>query len=339
MEQTLGKRIAACRKGLGLTQEQLAERLGVTAQAVSKWENDQSCPDITMLPRLSELFSVTTDELLGVKRETVHEAQVVAASPEEEDKEEGPRMTGDFEIQFDGGKRGKIGLGLWVVLTGAVLLYGQYRFHHGFTLWDALWPSGLLVLGLLSFYPHFSVFRLACGLYGGYTLVNLFLPMPAIADGTVAIALILLVLGLVLLTEAFRKPGKRHIHIHRDGQNPGVSNHFTMGEESFDCGLSFGENRHLIDLPRLREGRADLSFGEMTVDLTGCEEIAEGCRLFLDAAFGEMTLLVPGKYRVEHHVKTAFAAVSVDGEPDREGRSVIYLDGKVSFGHLEIRYI
>ena len=45
MEQKIGSRIAANRKRLKLTQEQLAEKLGVTPQAVSKWENDQSCPD------------------------------------------------------------------------------------------------------------------------------------------------------------------------------------------------------------------------------------------------------------------------------------------------------
>ena len=67
MEQTMGKRIAANRKRLGLTQDQMAEKLGVTAQAVSKWENDQSCPDIAMIPRLAELFGVSTDELLGVE--------------------------------------------------------------------------------------------------------------------------------------------------------------------------------------------------------------------------------------------------------------------------------
>ena len=59
MEETMGKRIAACRKQLGLTQDALAEQLGVTAQAVSKWENDQSCPDITMIPKLAKLFSIT----------------------------------------------------------------------------------------------------------------------------------------------------------------------------------------------------------------------------------------------------------------------------------------
>ena len=66
MEETLGKRIIKHRKGLGLTQDKLAEALGVTAQAVSKWENDLSCPDITLLPKLSALFGITTDELLGV---------------------------------------------------------------------------------------------------------------------------------------------------------------------------------------------------------------------------------------------------------------------------------
>lgn len=63
----MGKRIAANRKRLHLTQDQMAEKLGVTAQAISKWENDQSCPDIAMLPRLAELFGISTDELLGVE--------------------------------------------------------------------------------------------------------------------------------------------------------------------------------------------------------------------------------------------------------------------------------
>ena len=64
MEQTLGKRIVDNRKRLKLTQDQLAEKLGVTAQAVSKWENDQSCPDITILPKLADIFGISTDELL-----------------------------------------------------------------------------------------------------------------------------------------------------------------------------------------------------------------------------------------------------------------------------------
>ena len=66
MESTLGKRITANRKRLGFTQDQLAEQLGITAQAVSKWENDLSCPDISFLPKLADIFGITTDALDSV---------------------------------------------------------------------------------------------------------------------------------------------------------------------------------------------------------------------------------------------------------------------------------
>lgn len=66
MEQNiLGKNIAALRKAKDLTQEALARQLGVTFQAVSKWENGQSCPDIAMLPDLSDILGVSIDELFG----------------------------------------------------------------------------------------------------------------------------------------------------------------------------------------------------------------------------------------------------------------------------------
>lgn len=51
---------------MNITQEDLAERLGISFQAVSKWETNASCPDISMLPVLANFFQVTTDELLGV---------------------------------------------------------------------------------------------------------------------------------------------------------------------------------------------------------------------------------------------------------------------------------
>ena len=66
-QSELAGRIAQGRKGAGLTQEQLADRLGVTYQAVSKWENDQCCPDILLLPGLAAEFGMTVDELLTGK--------------------------------------------------------------------------------------------------------------------------------------------------------------------------------------------------------------------------------------------------------------------------------
>lgn len=67
---TIGQRIAYYRKKANLTQEDLAEKCSVTPQAVSKWENDISAPDISLFPVLAKLFNVTCDELLGVQTET-----------------------------------------------------------------------------------------------------------------------------------------------------------------------------------------------------------------------------------------------------------------------------
>ena len=80
MNTTLGKRIAALRHEKGLKQDELAEKLGVSAQAVSKWENDQTCPDISLLPLLAKTLGVSVDELLSGKQENAPAVQIVPAS-------------------------------------------------------------------------------------------------------------------------------------------------------------------------------------------------------------------------------------------------------------------
>ena len=66
MEQIyFGRRIAALRRERGMTQEALAQRLGITNQAVSKWESDQCCPDIMQLPALADIFEISIDALFG----------------------------------------------------------------------------------------------------------------------------------------------------------------------------------------------------------------------------------------------------------------------------------
>ena len=71
MNETIGSRISKYRKEKGMTQEELASRLGVSSQAVSKWENDLSCPDISLLPALCQALGVTSDELLTGKTNEV----------------------------------------------------------------------------------------------------------------------------------------------------------------------------------------------------------------------------------------------------------------------------
>ena len=82
--ETLGKRIAALRREKNLKQDDVAQALSVSPQAVSKWENDQTCPDISLLPQLAKLLGVSVDELLEGKKEV---APVVTMVPEENRKE------------------------------------------------------------------------------------------------------------------------------------------------------------------------------------------------------------------------------------------------------------
>lgn len=66
----LGKKIKSLRIQKGVTQEALAEKLGVTYQAVSKWENEQTMPDITLLPAISIYFGITIDELFELSEKS-----------------------------------------------------------------------------------------------------------------------------------------------------------------------------------------------------------------------------------------------------------------------------
>ena len=62
---TLGNKIALCRKNAGITQDALAQQLGVTNQAVSKWESGLCCPDVILLPKIADIFAISLDELFS----------------------------------------------------------------------------------------------------------------------------------------------------------------------------------------------------------------------------------------------------------------------------------
>ena len=66
MKLTIGENIRNFRKKNDLTQETLADRLGVTYQSVSRWENGITYPDLELIPAIAEVLAVTVDELLGM---------------------------------------------------------------------------------------------------------------------------------------------------------------------------------------------------------------------------------------------------------------------------------
>jgi len=75
MKETFGKRFTRLRKEKGLTQDDIAFKVNISPQAVSKWENDLSMPDISLLVDLADILDVTLDELLG--KTLKHEAKMI----------------------------------------------------------------------------------------------------------------------------------------------------------------------------------------------------------------------------------------------------------------------
>ena len=336
MEQTLGKRISANRKRINLTQDQLAEKLGVTAQAVSKWENDQSCPDITTLPLLADIFGISTDELLG--RESP--PPVFQGEVAEEQEPNGIHVQKDgIDFHWNSGKRTGVTFALLVILVGALTLLSKL-FSWDVSFWNILWPSALLVFGVSGLFPRFSVLSLGAFLFGGYFLVsNLGIWSLDIA-GELLFPIIVVLFGLGLLLDALRKPKKpRFSFIHSNDKSDKAHSTFCEEDEHFDCSTSFCENTYVISLPRLSSGEASISFGELTLDLTQCEQIADGCELDLSCSFGELNLLVPKFCRVIPDSSTSFGSLEFSGHPDPDAHTAIRLEGSVSFGSIEIRYV
>lgn len=70
---TIGNKIKELRKKRGLTQEQLAETIGISFQAVSKWETNIALPDVTLIPKIAGFFGVTTDELFNFSLKEIEE--------------------------------------------------------------------------------------------------------------------------------------------------------------------------------------------------------------------------------------------------------------------------
>lgn len=344
MASTLGKRIIANRKRLGLTQDQLAEKLGITAQAVSKWENDLSCPDISILPQLADIFGITTDELLG--RETP--VQICDAEIIPENNNTGSGFTydsdsGKMDFHWEGVKLEGIGLAVWVILTGLVYLLVQFR-HIDVSIWNVLWTSFLLVFGVFGLFPKFSVFRFGCALVGGYFLLEKLQIISTAVNSGIVIAALILLFGLGLLAETLRKgryPFRsiRNIKKYAGEHHGKINRDYTVDGDGFSYDASFGDDRQIVQLDKLRNGAISVSFGDYAVDLSGVASLDVPCSIQADCSFGALTILVPRHFTVLPDSSTSFASFEIQGHPDPLSEGTIHLNADVSFGEIRIQYI
>ena len=338
MEQSLGKRIIENRKRLGLTQDRLAEQLGVTAQAVSKWENNQSCPDITLLPKLAEIFEVSTDALLGIEK--IREAEVIDEKPDA-----GIQVGHNgnhWEFNYDGDRKTKLAVAIWLLLVGGLIL-ASIVLHSPVNFWHVAWPSAILLFGLFGLFPRFSFFRLGCALLGGYNLLNIMHILPHRLEKQMLLPFFLLLLGCSALVDAVKTKKDTGFTITRDGKTvhsniKQLTADYSEEGDSFDYGLAFGSDTRHITLPRVAEGNIEIAFGELTVDLTSVTEFSENCHLDIDCSFGQLMIRLPKNCRVIPSADTNLASVKFCENPDPQPRFTLLLECDVTFGEVQICY-
>ena len=333
-KETMGKRISELRKNKGMTQEQLAQRVGVTAQAVSKWENDLSCPDISILPQLAEALGVTTDELLG-------KVQLRSLSLEDAEKKEKRKHTVNVRLNLQ--KWEKVVFALLVMGLGIVFLLNALRvieLGQGISLWSVLWPFCLTCMGVMLCKSDLSPVSLGIALFGLYMLLYNVGVIPAEYKLTWSMiwpaALILIGLTVLLgyLFPRKKEEGEGFFHVEKGDPVFEFSEEggYVRVESAFTT-----ETKKVTGDEPFRGAKIDMSFGSLTVDLTEAN-IENGATIDADVSFGSMTLRLPAFVGVKSESSAAFGGVNCPaGDPDAAIR--INLKGDVSFGKIEVEYV
>ena len=343
-EMTIGKRIAARRKELKMTQDALAQELGVSAQAVSKRENDLSCPDISILSKLAKTLGITADELLGAEpREPVQLTEAAAESNFEEDDRPGIYVESDngrkWDIHFDAPKKVSFSAAAWLICVALLMLAGPVLGMNTIGLWSAAWISGLIVWGVGSTVRRIRLSNIVvtiCGVYfalDGLGILHLNL------GWNILFPALILLLGLSLLFDGLRKKKDRPAGVHITGPSQTYNAEMRVEDGWLIYSNSFGEDRYLVAAPELKGGTVNVSFGEHILDFSGVEAVAEGCSVELNSSFGEIALKIPKRFRVNFVTSKSFAEVDVHGYPDVEPEGTINLISNLSFGELTIDYI
>ena len=129
MKKTLGTMIAELRKQHGMTQLELAEKMGVTDKAVSKWERDLSCPDINSIPDLAEILGVSVEDLMQVKKEAEAPvskvAEIMEIAPKAVAMAMGIAVTVLTILNALDVKSGMVMLGIGLACVGISLMSGK----------------------------------------------------------------------------------------------------------------------------------------------------------------------------------------------------------------------
>lgn len=337
MEQTLGGRIKALRKGRTMTQDQLAELVGVSPQAVSKWENDISSPDISLLPRLAQVFGVTTDALLGVEPTAVAPAQdrfrVNVGQPEGDEPDEGRC---GFTFQFDVGKKELPWFALAVLVFAVSLLLNRTLLSSfgEAGVWQLLWPSAMLALGLSGLWERLRLWAVGMTGFGIWCLLvnlNLLRRWDGLSWKLIVPALLVL-WAVSMFADHFRRDRPS------GHGSPEVCAAGQTGDGRLAYAKSFGSETVTVTEPVFRGGDVEVSGGNYILDLTACRTVEPGSRLNIHVSFGSVELLLPKNWKLQEHSVRSFSALSTHGSPSPDADQLLTVESSLSCSCLDIRW-
>lgn len=149
--KTIGSFIAALRKVNGLTQKELAEKLNVSDKAVSRWERDESLPDLMLIPVIADIFGITSDELLRGERKKSEEAPTVT-----DEKKTKTMIEHLLKSKFHKFENLSI-ISLFLIVAGLALFLILYL--HGYPV------TGFIISGVFAFVSSICVILFARNYY------------------------------------------------------------------------------------------------------------------------------------------------------------------------------
>lgn len=151
-KKTIGSFIAVLRKANGMTQKELAEKLNVSDKTVSRWERDESAPDLTLIPVIAEIFNVTSDELL--RGEKLSDEYIFEKNKESKKEKQLQRIAESIKTKFFVKSIISVGISIIGIIAAMISNFGFTRGTIGFFICCAFITASIIcetVFTILAF--------------------------------------------------------------------------------------------------------------------------------------------------------------------------------------------
>lgn len=192
--KSMGTFIAALRKANGFTQKELAEKLHVSDKSVSRWERDESAPDLSLIPVIAEIFRITSDELLRGERKAATQQEEEKPYPKAEKQRQ--RILAASMAQYKTRSLLAVGLALTGLMGAMVANFGFNRAYIGFFVGAIFYLAAVICQAIWVNSAFFSVTEEEMA---GQAVENFKRSVISVAQRVISAVIVLLCMCLPLL--------------------------------------------------------------------------------------------------------------------------------------------